>query len=126
LKNAKRKPESGHKEPPPDIFHAAVTNNVDELHRALDDGQSLSAQDSFRLDMTPTHLAAGKHSNDFLEAAAKHESFNPWIRDANLRTPFDHARAFNNVDGMKILYDPMYSDLRKPKGEVVEFPGTEP
>lgn len=99
------------KETPPDIFHAAEHNDVEELMAALSTGQTLSDQSSMRLNMTPVHIAAAKHSNDFLAAAQHEESFDPWIRDDNLRVAHDHAMAFNNQEGMRILHARMYAHL---------------
>jgi len=116
----------GHDSIPPDIFKAAENDDLVELNLALADGQSLSTQDPLRLEMTPLHVAALERSNNFLAAAVQNETCDPWIRDSNLRTAMDHAQAFNNTEGMKILYDPMYAYLAEPDGEVVEFPGGEP
>lgn len=113
------------KDTPPDIFRAARNNDVAELQAALSEGQSLATQDTMFLMMTPVHVAAAEHSNDFLAAAAQHESFDPWIRDDNERVPFDHASAFNNKDGMKILFETMYADMKKDESRI-DYTDNEP
>lgn len=90
---------------PPDIFRAALENDVGELISALSDGQLLSEQRSALLNMTPLHVACINASNDFLSAAAQHNSFDPWIRDDNLRTPFDHASARKNRQAQRTLLE---------------------
>lgn len=113
------------REKDPDIFHAAETNDVEEMFAALAAGQSLSTPHRKQLDMTPVHIAAAKHSNDFLAAAAQQEGFDPWITDANERVAMDHAQAFNNQRGMQILYDSMYDDL-KPDPSRLDYTDNEP
>ncbi|SMD04508.1 hypothetical protein [Primorskyibacter flagellatus] len=96
---------------PPNIFNAAQNNDVAELLAALADGQRLDEQSAMFLMMTPVHVAAGRHSNEFLGAASQHESFNPWLRDDNMRVAIDHATATNNVRGHGILHETMYAVL---------------
>ncbi|MFV0293739.1 MAG: hypothetical protein ACK5II_11230 [Paracoccus sp. (in: a-proteobacteria)] len=114
------------KQTPPDIFRAAQNNDVAELLAALEDGQSLSTQDPERLMMTPVHIAAARSSNDFLGVASQHETFNPQIRDANLRVAADHASAYNNAVGHKILTDAMYADLFAPDNRHIDYTDNEP
>lgn len=111
---------------PPNIFRAAMNDDVRELALALQDGQSLSDQDPERLLMTPLHIAASVGSNTFLREASSHDSFDPWIRDANLRRPVEHASAYRNGEGHKILTAAMYADLFEPDGGTVDFPGDSP
>lgn len=113
------------KDTPPDIFRAARNNDVAELQAALSEGQSLATQDSTLLMKTPVHVAAAEHSNDFLAAAAHHDSFDPWVRDDNERVAYDHASAFNNKDGMEILFDTMYSDLKRDES-LIDYMDNEP
>lgn len=89
----------------PDIFRAADTNDVEELYRALEDGQLLTDQRSDLGMMSPVHVAAAKHSNDFLREAAGHESFDPYLLDGNGYQAMDHAMAFNNSEGHAILME---------------------
>ncbi|MEX0283335.1 MAG: hypothetical protein AB3N23_01860 [Paracoccaceae bacterium] len=96
----------------PNIFRAAKNDDVGEMLAALNSGQSLSTQDDEILDRTPVHIAATRSSNKFLAAAAQQPSFDPWIRDANDRVAWDDARAFNNEDGMEILFQAMHGDLQ--------------
>lgn len=104
----------------PNIFTAASNNDLAELQAALDAGQKLSDQEPV-LHMTPLHIAAARHCNDFLAEAAKHESFDPWVRDLNERTAFDHAAAYNNRDGMKTLYDVMTAPLRELGDDHIDY-----
>lgn len=96
---------------PPSIFRAATNNDVAELALALQDGQTLSDQDPDNLLMTPVHVAALNDSAAFLDAAKDHASFDPWIRDANLRRPIEHASAFRGGDSFRILSNTMFGDL---------------
>ncbi|WP_195820651.1 hypothetical protein [Roseobacter sp. MH60115] len=109
----------------PNLFRAALNDDVGEMLDALSQGQSLSTQDDERLNFTPVHIAAERSSNKFLAAAAQHPSFDPWVKDANDRVPWDHARAFNNVKGMKLLHDSMYNDL-KPDPSRLDYSDNEP
>ena len=105
MNNTAEKMDTGESRRPPDIFRAARNNDIAELARALGDGQLLSDQKADLVNMTPVHVACLNTSNDFLAAAAQHHSFDPWIRDDNLRTPFDHASARNNRRAQRILLD---------------------
>lgn len=109
----------------PNIFDAARNNDVVELQAALSAGQSLATQDPALLMMTPVHVAAAERSNDFLAAAAEHETFDPWIRDDNERVAYDHASAFNNQEGMRILFDGMYSDMQRDESRI-DYTDNEP
>ena len=111
---------------PPNIFRAAANDDPQELALALQDGQSLSEQDPHRLLMTPVHVAASYGSNAFLRAASSHATFDPWIRDANLRRPVEHASAYRNGEAHKILTDAMYADFSDSDGDRVDFPGGDP
>ena len=95
--------DTGESERLPDIFRAAQENDIVELARAIEAGQLLSEQRRDLLNMTPVHIACLSASNDFLAAAAQHFSFDPWIRDDNQRTPFDHASARRNKKAQEIL-----------------------
>ncbi|WP_139209946.1 hypothetical protein [Palleronia pelagia] len=87
----------------PDIFSAAHNNDVEHLRRALADGQLLSEQ-RVNMDLsTPVHIAAARHSNDFLREASQHESFDPLIRNASGHAPIDHAVASGNTEGQELL-----------------------
>ncbi|WP_373354492.1 hypothetical protein [Pseudoroseicyclus sp. CXY001] len=97
----------GEDEPTPDIFRAAVENDIGELSRALAEGQTLDQVSTNRLHMTPLHLACIHSSNDFLLAASRHKSFDPWARDDNMRTPWDHAAAKRNLEAQSLLLSVM-------------------
>lgn len=101
LNNALIKMDTGEDKRPPDIFRAAQENDLDELARAFADGQLLTEKRKRLVGMTPLHVACLNTSNDFLAAASQHHSFDPWIRDDNLRTPFDHASARCNQRAQK-------------------------
>ncbi|WP_143025708.1 hypothetical protein [Paracoccus isoporae] len=111
---------------PPNTFRAAENNDVEELLAALKDWQSLSDRDARFLNRTPVHIAAAKSSNDFLASASQQESFDPHLRDDNLRTAFDHADAYCNERGKKILFDSMYDDLRAPDDRYIDYSDNEP
>lgn len=124
MKNTRRKSITRHE--PPDIFRAAVNNDVTELKAALDDGQSLSFRHPSKLLMTAVHVAAARKSNDFLQAASDHQTFDPWIRDANGRLPADHAMAYRNREAETLLTKAMYAHLYDGSGGVVDFPSGTP
>src|SRR3546814_5864383 len=65
---------------PPDIFRAAINDDVRELRAALSEGQSLDTPNRLHYGMTPVHLACAKHSLNFIDEALK-ETFNAWARD---------------------------------------------
>ena len=92
---------------PPSLFRAARNNDIIELAAALQDGQSLDEVQDRQTGLTPIHVACIHHSVDFLLAATQHK-FDPWIRDANLRTAMDHARAQNLREVQKSLLEKMY------------------
>jgi ankyrin repeat protein len=94
----------------PDIFHAAKYNDVGELANALVAGQGLNQIDAEGLGMTPMHVACIFSSNAFIAIAVNDKSFDPWIRDINLRVAFDHASAKNNISAMRLIYPKMYPD----------------
>ena len=105
--------DDGKDRSPPNIFDAAHDNDVGQLLAAIKDGQSLSSRDGLILCRTPLHVAACRHSNDFLAAASQDRSFDPWLRDHNLRLPIDNAIACNNKRGSEILYKAMYAHLHE-------------
>jgi hypothetical protein len=110
MTNIMNKEDKSEKRSPPDIFRAAQNDDVFELQAALKAGQRLDEQRRDLVGMTPVHLACVFSSNNFLTAAASDESFNAWIRDNNLRVPFDHASAKNNLKAKIILFKAMYPD----------------
>lgn len=101
MTNLKYREDLNTKGTDPDLFRAAENDDTEELAAALAMGQSLSTQEP-RMMMTPIHVAAAKHANRFLEAAAQDPTFDPWIRDANKRVAFDHASMFANQDGNRV------------------------
>ena len=105
----------GEDEKPPDIFKAAYENDIYELARALDVGQRLTDRRKDLSGMTPVHVACLSSSNAFLAACVWHNSFDPWLRDDNLRTPFDHASARCNIRAQELLIRTMETmALRQP------------
>lgn len=111
---------------PPDIFKAAELDDIHELAKAIEDGQSLSERRHDLLHMTPVHIACLHASNAFIEIASNHESFDPWIRDDNQRLAFDHAAAHNNQIAMKLLYSKMYPPDWANRGKVVSISSDAP
>lgn len=93
---------------PPDLFNAAMNNDLSELQAALDEGQDINQID--RAGMTPAHVACIYNSTEFVVAACKIEAFDPWIRDLNDRTPFEHAWARNNKVAMREIYFRQHPD----------------
>src|SRR3546814_2705669 len=75
---------------PPDIFRAAINDDVRELRAALSEGQSLDTPNRLHYGMTPVHLACAKHSLNFIDEALK-ETFNAWARDLGGRLSMDYA-----------------------------------
>lgn len=114
--------EHGPEREPPDIFRAAQNDDVHELNLAIHDGQSLTDRNEYLSNMTPLHVACVHSSNAFLVAASELESFDPWLRDDNLRVPFDHASARSNKEAQRLLFEEMYKGLT---GTVHSFPGAE-
>lgn len=96
---------------PPDLFIAAVNNDVFEMEAALREGQSLSFRNPTDLLFTPVHVAASKGSLDFIQAAASHETFDVWARDANGRVAADHALAHRKTEVEQFLTHKMYAHL---------------
>lgn len=113
----------GYKENPPDLHEAAAKNDVAMMHECLARGQSF---DRARGDnkLTPMHIAAICKSHDFIRAAIETKLVNLWIRDGNLRLPFDISSAFKDHEAMKVMFDWMYEGPfgPKPDAEVAEFP----
>lgn len=93
---------------PPDIFRAAENNDVEELLRALEDGQSLTDRKPDLANVNPVHLACIKSSVEFILVAVQQDSFDPWARDDNMRTAFDHASARNLKKPMEALFEKMH------------------
>jgi ankyrin repeat protein len=106
----------------PDIFHAAQFNDVEELFLALQDGQRLDERKRTLLNMTPAHIACISSSTEFMIAACSEPSLNPWARDSNGRTPFDHAAAKGNRAVMKALLPLMHPRSSLEPSHVVDFP----
>lgn len=94
----------------PDIFRAAAEDDVGEMARALNDGQSLDQFDAGN-STTPLHIACANRSRNFLRAALEH-TFNPWVRDRNGRLAIDHAVANGITDVQEALFHRMYPDER--------------
>lgn len=91
---------------PPNIFNAALNDDVSEMFAALNDGQKLDDKDEIG-NFTPIHVAIIRESANFLKYAMDYD-FNPWIRDLNDRLAFDHASALGMKDIQKRLYRKMY------------------
>jgi ankyrin repeat protein len=107
----------------PDIFHAAEFNDINELVAALREGQSLNARKASQLNMTPVHVACIHSSNEFLSYALQNVTCDPWIRDDNLRTAFDHASAKSNKKVMQLLFNLMYP-VEPQSAQVLDFPAS--
>lgn len=97
---------------PPDLFRAAVDDNVLEMEAALDDGQSLSEQRPSD-GMTPVHLAAAAGSCNFISYAADIAPENMWIRDFNDLRPYEHALARRDRLIMTYISNAMYPELQR-------------
>ena len=109
---------------PPDLHQAAAANDVEMMHECLALGQRFDktwGDNKF----TPMHLAATCKSHDFMRAAIATRKVNLWIRDANLRLPFDISSAFKDYEAMHIMFDWMYNGSfgPKPAAVVTDFPG---
>ena len=96
--------------PSHDIFRAALDDDLAELAAARGEGQRLTDADPMTL-MTPLHIAASRHSNQFIAEALKDDSCDPFQRDANDRTAWDHALAHNNIEGCELLRIAMSAHL---------------
>ncbi|MEC3949291.1 ankyrin repeat domain-containing protein [Sphingobium sp. HWE2-09] len=94
-----------------DIFEAARNDDVDSLKTFIDGGMSLNQAKSSFLDMTPMHVACIENSYQFVEYACENAIFDPWARDANLRTAFDHAAACGNQRAKEALFKVMYNGV---------------
>ena len=103
--------DDGTKKTPPDIFRAAREDDLDELERALADGQTLdtAAQGTH---LTPVHVAALRGSVAFLEAAMLRAPETAWMQDGQHRTPFDHAAARQDRKSMAHLHNAMHPEMR--------------
>lgn len=109
----------------PNLFRAAHDNDVSEMSAAIINGASLSDIEPVAL-MTPLHAAVLAYASDFLEAASKEETFDPWVRDVNGRTPYDHAVAIVNKPAMDILYEPMFKFLHAPDDRYIDYSDNAP
>ncbi|HEY9579658.1 MAG TPA: ankyrin repeat domain-containing protein [Rhizorhapis sp.] len=92
---------------PPDIFRAAINDDVRELRAALSEGQSLDTPNRLHYGMTPVHLACAKHSLNFIDEALK-ETFNAWARDLGGRLSMDYAIAEGLEDVAEMLLERLY------------------
>ena len=110
----------------PDIFHAAQVNDVEELLDAIDDGQRLDDRKRSLLNMTPAHIACINSSTEFMLAACSQSSLDPWARDANGRTPFDHAAARGNRPVLQRLLALMHPPESLDPPQIIEFRPPEP
>ena len=110
----------------PNLFRAAENDDVEELGRGLAAGRSLSEQDPAMAGMTPVHLASARGSENFLTAASRHPTFNPWLRDYNDRVPSDHASAFCNHGCMQILFDTMYGPVPPAEEHQIDYTDNAP
>lgn len=97
----------------PNLFTAALTNNLDELREALAAGQQLD--DCLRHDgSTPLHVAAIMGHYEFLEEALKHPSADPWIYDYGNRRACEFALGHGHFKINKLLGEAMYPGGRMP------------
>lgn len=109
----------------PDIFHAAEVDDPAELAAARAEGQSLSDVDPV-MGQTPLHVAAMRRSNRFIEAALQDESCDPHAMDANQYRAWDHAYAYNNMEGCRLLNEAMYAHLHAPDDRYIDYSDNEP
>ncbi|WP_438729241.1 hypothetical protein ACR9YC_02125 [Parasphingorhabdus sp. DH2-15] len=91
----------------PNIFYAAINNDVGELSSAINEGQSLADIQDEQTLYTPIHVASIHNSLAFLQAAENLE-YDPWTRDSLQRLPIDHAAALGFKDIQKLLLEKMY------------------
>src|SRR3546814_18584175 len=73
---------------PPDIFRAAINDDVRELRAALSEGQSLDTPNRLHYGMTPVSLACAKPSLTLIYDALK-ATFTAWTRDLGVRLSVD-------------------------------------
>ncbi len=92
----------------PDIFNAAMDDDVAEFRRALKKGQSLNDQHP-KTKRTPIQTAILNKSLKFLEECLTLE-FNPWIVDKAGRNAADYAWAEYLEDIHATLLQKMYPD----------------
>ena len=97
------------KDDSPDIFEAARNDDVYELRRALEDGQSLQISKPNTM-LTPLHVAAMRGSASFLKVAMECDPKSSWLQDGQSRTPFDHAAARQDRQSMAYLHKAMYPE----------------
>lgn len=97
------------KHEPPDIFEAARNDDMFELRRALEEGQSLGTSQIIT-HLTPMHVAAMRGSAAFLKVALEIDPRVAWMQDAQLRIPFDHASARQDRRSMALLHNAMYPE----------------
>lgn len=89
-----------------DIFRAAKYDDPEELRRAVESGQTLNDTEE-TMSFTPIHVAIIRRNLAFLDAAMAYD-FDPWLRDINQRTAFDHAYAHGLREIQEKLFRKMY------------------
>jgi hypothetical protein len=91
---------------PADIFRAAANDDVQELQRAIAEGQTLDLIEE-STGFNPVIVALLERSEQFLLAAMKID-FDPWHRDPNERLAIDHANALGMREIQRLLLQKMY------------------
>jgi len=101
----------------PDLFRAALEDNVEILHAAMDAGGNLAEvrDESLR---NPMHIAVMFGSGNFLTHALNYPEVDLWSRDYGGLRPLDHCWTKNHFDLHKILHAAMY-----PSGWFLDFEG---
>ena len=88
----------------PNIFRAALNDDLYEMALAIQAGQSLADQDDVTF-QTPLHLAVVRKSYHFIKAAVELDASIVKIRNANNLQPFDIARSRQDHRAMQLLYN---------------------
>lgn len=103
----------GPKRKDPNLFLAALNNDLEQLKEALAAGKSLSQVDP-RNGFTPLHVAAFNGSLDFIREAAKSPTAEPWLRDHAGLLAIDHADARKDYEASRLFFNIMYPGNRVP------------
>jgi len=97
----------------PNIFHAASTDDVEEMRQAISLGQRLD-EIIPENGHTPLHTAAIWGSENFIKAALAYDHANVWTWDLQDKLPYDHSVGRSDTPIMKVLFEAMYPNGRMP------------